>query len=171
MAADASPSQLSLTHILQSNIDDLRNLVACRICIRPMYEPYTTQCGHTFCYSCLRQWFDRDHSKKTCPDCRAHVVHQPAPAYLVSRKQSTAPSAASLAKISLRSERLHNPSSTQLHSYRRERILKIIGNSNGTRQRLLKGIGQIKAPMVDSSTAVSNLFSDNVHRSVMLQMA
>ncbi|KAL9031858.1 MAG: hypothetical protein Q9196_000172 [Gyalolechia fulgens] len=28
-------------------------------------------------------WFDRDHSKKTCPDCRAHVVHQPAPAYLV----------------------------------------------------------------------------------------
>ncbi|KAI4171308.1 MAG: hypothetical protein LQ343_004385 [Gyalolechia ehrenbergii] len=54
MAADASPSQLSLTHILQSNIDDLRNL-----------------------------WFDRDHSKKTCPDCRAHVVHQPAPAYLV----------------------------------------------------------------------------------------
>ncbi|KAL9605139.1 MAG: hypothetical protein Q9219_000073 [cf. Caloplaca sp. 3 TL-2023] len=48
-----------------------------------MYEPYTTQCGHTFCYSCLRQWFDRDHTKKTCPDCRAHVVHQPAPAYLV----------------------------------------------------------------------------------------
>ncbi|KAL8839244.1 MAG: hypothetical protein Q9176_004575 [Flavoplaca citrina] len=48
-----------------------------------MYEPYTTQCGHTFCYSCLRQWFDRDHIKKTCPDCRAHVQNQPAPAFLV----------------------------------------------------------------------------------------
>lgn len=83
MAADTSLSQPALTHILQSNIDDLRNLVSCRICVRPMYEPYTTQCGHTFCYSCLRQWFDRDHSKKTCPDCRAHVVNQPAPAYLV----------------------------------------------------------------------------------------
>ena len=100
MAADASLPQPSLTSILQSNIDDLRNLVACRICIRPMYEPYTTQCGHTFCYSCLRQWFDRDHSKKTCPDCRAHVVHQPAPAYLVSLRLSDAQSLVILLTLS-----------------------------------------------------------------------
>ncbi|KAL8808347.1 MAG: hypothetical protein Q9182_000167 [Xanthomendoza sp. 2 TL-2023] len=83
MAVNSGSGHLDLTKILQNNVDDLRNLVACRICIRPMYEPYTTQCGHTFCYSCLRQWFDRDHTKKTCPDCRAHVQHQPAPAYLV----------------------------------------------------------------------------------------
>ncbi|KAL8764329.1 MAG: hypothetical protein Q9184_000034 [Pyrenodesmia sp. 2 TL-2023] len=82
MAAVAG-SELPFTSVLESSVDDLRNLVACRICIRPMYEPYTTQCGHTFCYTCLRQWFDRDHGKMTCPDCRAHVKHQPAPAYLV----------------------------------------------------------------------------------------
>ncbi|KAL9021656.1 MAG: hypothetical protein Q9185_001191 [Variospora sp. 1 TL-2023] len=86
MAAPLSLSQPSFTSMLQSNIDELRELVACRICIRLMYEPFTTQCGHTFCYSCLRQWFDRDpavHTRKTCPDCRAQVLHQPAPAYLI----------------------------------------------------------------------------------------
>ncbi|KAL8643829.1 MAG: hypothetical protein Q9226_008094 [Calogaya cf. arnoldii] len=83
MAVNSDSSHQGLTNILQKNLDELRNLVACRICIRPMYEPYTTQCGHTFCYSCLRQWFDRDQIKKTCPDCRAHVQNQPAPAFLV----------------------------------------------------------------------------------------
>ncbi|KAL8730425.1 MAG: hypothetical protein Q9166_004063 [cf. Caloplaca sp. 2 TL-2023] len=83
MASLSDPGQQDLTSILQSNLDELRNLVACRICIRPMYEPYTTQCGHTFCYSCLRQWFERGNTKKTCPDCRAHIQHQPAPAFLV----------------------------------------------------------------------------------------
>ncbi|KAL8674696.1 MAG: hypothetical protein Q9168_000928 [Polycauliona sp. 1 TL-2023] len=83
MAVNPETSHQGLPDILQTNLDDLRNLIACRICIRPMYEPYTTQCGHTFCYSCLRQWFDRDQVKKTCPDCRAHVQNQPAPAFLV----------------------------------------------------------------------------------------
>ncbi|KAI4120087.1 MAG: hypothetical protein LQ345_000043 [Seirophora villosa] len=86
MAVPSGLSQPSFTNILQSNIDDLRDLVACRICIRFMYEPFTTPCGHTFCYSCLRQWFDRDpagYTRKTCPDCRAQVLHQPAPAYLI----------------------------------------------------------------------------------------
>ena len=72
-----------LLQTLETSLDDLRSLIICRICIRPLYEPYTIECGHTFCYSCLRQWFDRDRTKKTCPDCRADVVRQPAPAYLV----------------------------------------------------------------------------------------
>lgn len=95
MAAAAS-SELPLASILESSVDDLRNLVACRICIRPMYEPYTTQCGHTFCYSCLRQWFDRGHGKMTCPDCRAHIKHQPAPAYLVGLHRNMSQSAATV---------------------------------------------------------------------------
>lgn len=74
----------SLFKSLETNLEDLRTLIICRICIRPLYEPYTISCGHTFCYSCLRQWFDRDRAQKTCPDCRAKVVKQPAPAYLVS---------------------------------------------------------------------------------------
>lgn len=66
-----------------AELDDLRTLLTCRVCIRPLYEPYTISCGHTFCYTCLRQWFDRDRAQKTCPDCRSKVVQQPAPAYLV----------------------------------------------------------------------------------------
>lgn len=78
----------SLIQSLETNLDDLRALVTCRICIRPLYEPYTIACGHTFCYSCLRQWFERDRTQKTCPDCRTKVVQQPAPAYLVSYTES-----------------------------------------------------------------------------------
>lgn len=74
----------SLIQSLETNLDDLRALVTCQVCIRPLYEPYTIACGHTFCYSCLRQWFERDRTQKTCPDCRTKVVQQPAPAYLVS---------------------------------------------------------------------------------------
>lgn len=78
----------SLIKSLETDLDDLRLLVTCRICIRPLYEPYTIACGHTFCYSCLRQWFGRDLAQKTCPDCRTKVVQQPAPAYLVSFTES-----------------------------------------------------------------------------------
>ena len=74
----------SLLQTLESSLDDLRSIITCRICIRPLYEPYTVACGHTFCYSCLRQWFDRDPRKKTCPDCRTEVTCEPAPSYLVS---------------------------------------------------------------------------------------
>ncbi|MCJ1435961.1 hypothetical protein MMC27_005337 [Xylographa pallens] len=72
-----------LLQILENTMEDLRGLVSCRVCVRPMYEPYTISCGHTFCYSCLAQWFQSHKSNKTCPDCRASVTKQPAPAYLV----------------------------------------------------------------------------------------
>ncbi len=49
---------------------------------------------HTFLFSiayadlnfvqCLSSWFAGGRSKRTCPDCRAPVKTQPAPAYLVS---------------------------------------------------------------------------------------
>lgn len=72
-----------LLPILENTIKDLRDLVTCRVCVRPMYEPYTILCGHSFCYSCLAQWFWNHKANKTCPDCRASVKQQPAPAYLV----------------------------------------------------------------------------------------
>ena len=72
-----------LLQILEGDLDDLRQIITCRVCINPLYEPYTLSCGHTFCYGCLCQWFARDRMKKTCPDCRTAVNAQPAPAYLV----------------------------------------------------------------------------------------
>lgn len=47
-----------------------------------LYEPYTLGCGHTYCYSCLCQWFENaEKKKKTCPDCRTVITKAPAPAY------------------------------------------------------------------------------------------
>ncbi|KAJ5281592.1 hypothetical protein N7478_006964 [Penicillium angulare] len=78
---EAEPS--GLVNTLQGHVDDVRGLIQCGICIRPLYEPFTIACGHTFCYSCLASWFAGGKSKRTCPDCRAPVKTQPAPAYLV----------------------------------------------------------------------------------------
>ncbi|KAJ5673825.1 hypothetical protein N7462_009264 [Penicillium macrosclerotiorum] len=72
-----------LVNTLQGHVDEIRSLIQCGICIRPLYEPFTLACGHTFCYTCLSSWFGGGRSKRTCPDCRAPVKTQPAPAYLV----------------------------------------------------------------------------------------
>ncbi|KAI9718331.1 MAG: hypothetical protein M1828_006733 [Chrysothrix sp. TS-e1954] len=60
---------------------DIRDIVTCKICFRLLHAPYTTQCGHTFCYTCLDHWFNK--RKKTCPDCRTDIGHAPAPAYMI----------------------------------------------------------------------------------------
>ncbi|CAL5873801.1 uncharacterized protein PFLUO_LOCUS8084 [Penicillium psychrofluorescens] len=84
MAGSGSELEASgLATTLQGHVDDIRTLIQCGICIRPLYEPFTLACGHTFCYSCLSSWFSGGRSKRTCPDCRAPVRTQPAPAYLV----------------------------------------------------------------------------------------
>lgn len=72
-----------LLQTLQGHVEEVRALIQCGICVRPLYEPYTLACGHTFCYGCLTSWFSSGRSNKTCPDCRAQVKIQPAPAYLV----------------------------------------------------------------------------------------
>ncbi|KAF7717370.1 Uncharacterized protein PECH_006691 [Penicillium ucsense] len=72
-----------LFNTLQGHVDDIRTRLQCGICMRPLYEPFSLACGHTFCYTCLAQWFSGGRSKRTCPDCRAAVKTQPAPAYLV----------------------------------------------------------------------------------------
>lgn len=101
---------IQLVHTLQGHVDDLRTLIQCGICIRPLYEPFTLACGHTFCYSvrsyiymrsrsyiltmlhqCLTSWFAGGRAKRTCPDCRAPVKTQPAPAYLVSTTNNLRP--------------------------------------------------------------------------------
>lgn len=82
-ARDGPADPGGLLQTLESSLDDIRTLITCRVCVRPLFEPYTIECGHTFCYGCLVRWFERDQTKKSCPDCRADVLRQPAPAYLV----------------------------------------------------------------------------------------
>lgn len=72
-----------LLQTIEATLDDIRTLINCRVCMRPLYEPYTTDCGHTFCYGCLVRWFEKKDVKTSCPECRCDVVRAPAPAYLV----------------------------------------------------------------------------------------
>ena len=88
MAADAHG--LPLLHTFQKHIEDMRSLVQCKICIKPLYEPFILSCGHCYCYSCLTSWFTggngghRRRQNMKCPDCRAAVVQEPSPNYVVS---------------------------------------------------------------------------------------
>ncbi|KAK6340787.1 E3 ubiquitin ligase [Orbilia brochopaga] len=65
---------------LLSDLAKLQKCVTCVVCQDLLFEPYSLACGHVFCYSCLKDWFRQ---KKTCPQCRAPVKLQPAPAYLI----------------------------------------------------------------------------------------
>ncbi|PLB54465.1 hypothetical protein P170DRAFT_505223 [Aspergillus steynii IBT 23096] len=82
-AVESAGDTSGLSQTLQGHVDDIRTLIQCGVCIRPLYEPFTLVCGHTFCYTCLTSWFGSGRSNKTCPDCRAPVKSEPSPAYLV----------------------------------------------------------------------------------------
>ena len=73
-----------LLKLLKNEFEALRSHVTCTICYGLLYEPYTTQCGHTFCYGCLCKSFSEDQTRvKSCPACRTAIRHAPAEAYLV----------------------------------------------------------------------------------------
>ncbi|WBW74967.1 ubiquitin-protein ligase E3 Dbl5 [Schizosaccharomyces osmophilus] len=73
------------THIT-SNVDlpsfltRLKKTIDCPICTETLQRPFTTPCGHTYCYECLKSWLK---ASKSCPTCRQKVHTQPSPAYLV----------------------------------------------------------------------------------------
>ncbi|KAH7665280.1 putative E3 ubiquitin ligase protein [Dioscorea alata] len=72
-------------HLLQACLQDLERITAgsakrakywkpqrtddfeCTLCLKLLYEPVTTPCGHSFCRTCLLQ--SMDHGNK-CPMCR-----------------------------------------------------------------------------------------------------
>ncbi|KAI9821586.1 MAG: hypothetical protein M1832_003260 [Thelocarpon impressellum] len=73
----------ALLKVFRADLENLRSKATCTICFKLLYEPYTLKCGHTFCYSCLCQWFQEHRKNMTCPECREEIREKPAPAYLV----------------------------------------------------------------------------------------
>ncbi|RIA81557.1 hypothetical protein C1645_881549 [Glomus cerebriforme] len=58
--------------------------LACIICTGYLANPCTINCGHSFCYSCLREWLktNRENGSK-CPSCRAEITAQPILSYVL----------------------------------------------------------------------------------------
>ncbi|MCJ1415975.1 hypothetical protein MMC32_002310 [Xylographa parallela] len=51
-------------------VDAVDQNLVCPICQCPMVKPVETNCGHTFCFQCLRSAMDHQYDEKTCPSCR-----------------------------------------------------------------------------------------------------
>ncbi|KAM9326527.1 LON peptidase N-terminal domain and RING finger protein 3 [Gastrophryne carolinensis] len=71
-SADACANKESSVSIVESS--DLE----CSLCMRLLYEPVTTPCGHTYCLKCLERCLD--HNPK-CPLCKEDLCK-----YLATRK-------------------------------------------------------------------------------------
>lgn len=51
------------------DMDAIKQLLDCSICLSPLSDPITTQCGHTFCKECLIRTMT-DLKTRSCPFCR-----------------------------------------------------------------------------------------------------
>ncbi|KAL8457508.1 hypothetical protein ACS0TY_035391 [Phlomoides rotata] len=58
------------SHVTPQHTDDYD----CTLCLKLLYEPITTPCGHSFCRSCLFQSMDRGNR---CPLCRTVLFISP----------------------------------------------------------------------------------------------
>lgn len=66
---------LRLTQALRSEtLDQIWGTLECTICLDVMHVPFLAQCGHSFCYGCLKLWFD---TKLNCPTCRKDMEYPP----------------------------------------------------------------------------------------------
>ncbi|KAJ7916660.1 hypothetical protein B0H13DRAFT_357958 [Mycena leptocephala] len=53
---------------------DVKPYHECGICMGLLSHPVSAQCGHTFCFVCIRLWFERDW---TCPECKTKILTEP----------------------------------------------------------------------------------------------
>lgn len=52
---------------------DIQDMITCSICFDTLFIPVDTDCGHTFCFTCLFKWIQPwlNECKLTCPKCRS----------------------------------------------------------------------------------------------------
>ncbi|KAJ5149576.1 hypothetical protein N7448_001154 [Penicillium atrosanguineum] len=72
-----------MSEVQGTGLAGLEKELACSICTELLYQPLTLlDCLHTFCGSCLKEWFSAQGSRRrhsgsaprfTCPSCRAEV--------------------------------------------------------------------------------------------------
>jgi hypothetical protein len=53
------------------------DLITCSICLNILSKPHILECGHTFCYECIRTWSNAVYLNGTCPKCRKELKVKP----------------------------------------------------------------------------------------------
>lgn len=57
---------------MESINNNTKSALECIICLSPPTKPVVTQCGHVFCWKCLRQWVSQ-RTYAECPICKSGV--------------------------------------------------------------------------------------------------
>jgi hypothetical protein len=52
-------------------------MITCEICMEFFTNPHVLECGHTYCYACIKPWSEKNESNGSCPSCRNPLTLRP----------------------------------------------------------------------------------------------